>query len=114
MSNSSLTERIRGVLYMTKIYTMLGLSAQILVEKKKHVKKHKFGNIEHFRHTILLFLYQNLRRKPYHDIYFLFVLLESFRLSYRTLKSDNFEKLTYNANMFFQFAKKAQKSDTKF
>ena len=28
-------------------------------------------------------------------------------LSYRTLKSDNFEKFTYNANMFFQFAKKA-------
>ena len=45
--------------------------------------------------------------KPQQTIHFRNVLFSVSLLSYRTLKSDNFEKLTYNANMFFQFAKKA-------
>ena len=29
-------------------------------------------------------------------------LIDAHLLSYKTLRSDNFEKFTYNANMFFQ------------
>ena len=46
---------------------------------------------------------QNARRKPRHVIYFRNLLFSVRLLSYRTLlRSDNFEKFTYNANMFFQ------------
>ena len=53
--------------------------------------------------TCITNLWPNLWTKPQHIIYFLHLLFKPRLLSYRTLKSDNFEKMTYNANMFFYF-----------
>ena len=101
----SLNERIQGV-QKENIYHDMVFFANFGRKTAKYVK-----SVQCFQVCVFLTYFavfeQNLRRKPRHVIYFLHVLLKSFRLSYRTLKSDNFEKLTYNANMFFQFAKKA-------
>ena len=51
-------------------------------------------------------------------IYFCNLLIATVILSYETLKSNNFEKLTYNANMIFLNAKNARlkmvRSEKKF
>ena len=95
----SLNERIRGV--QEENIIMLGFSSRILVEKLPNMSKmFNFCQICAFLTYLAIFLPKFSKKTPTW-LYFLLVLLECFHLSYRTLKSDNFEKLTYNANMFF-------------
>ena len=52
-----------------------------------------------------------LCRKPQQTIYFWNLLIDTVPKTYKTLKSNNFENLTYNANMFFKIdRRRGQKS----
>ena len=76
---------------------------------------HKFGHkfvthvesVQYFKICVVSTyeesFWPNLWIEPQHVIYFLHLLFKPRLLSYRTLKSDNFEKMTYTANMFFYF-----------
>ena len=85
----SLNERIRGV--QEENIIMLGFSSRILVEKLPNMSKmFNFCQICAFL-TYLAIFWPKFSKKTPTWLYFLLVLLESF----------NFEKFTYNANIFF-------------
>ena len=64
------------------------------------VQKGHFGLGSHFGPYQRWYHPNSISNTPQH-IYFLNLLIERVILSYKTLKSNNFEKMTYNANLNF-------------
>ena len=87
---------------MKKIYNMLGFCHKFGHKLVIHVE-----SVQYFKICVVSTyeesFWPNLWIEPQHVIHFLHLLFKPRLLSYRTLKSDNFEKMTYTANMFFYF-----------